>query len=63
MNTSRRVRATDELPDKLDRKPIKFDEFTAAMQQLMAAEPSTKSKNRELTRCELNQKFRMTRRD
>ncbi|MCY4006281.1 MAG: hypothetical protein OXE84_05565 [Rhodobacteraceae bacterium] len=63
MTKSRRIRATDELPDKLDRKPIKFDEFATAMQQLMAAKPSTKSENREPTRRELNQKFKMTRRD
>ncbi len=63
MTKSRRITASDELPDKPDRKPVKLDDFTAAMQQLMAAKPSTKSENREPTRRELNQKFKMTRRD
>ncbi|MCY4195791.1 MAG: hypothetical protein OXD33_02530 [Rhodobacteraceae bacterium] len=63
MTKSRLITATDSPPDKLARKPMKLDEFTAAMQQLMATKPNTKSENREPMRCELDQRFRMIRRD
>ena len=55
------IKATDSAPKEIERDPMTMGEFTAAMKQMMAAKPKTRSENREPTREELDRKFRMVR--